>query len=62
MGLFVNIWLVIIYFMLIYFFFLKEEKVIGVDFVILCELIGGIYFGDKGWNKEEGNVFDICYY
>ncbi len=62
MGLFANIRPVTTYPTLIHLSPLKEEKVTGVDLVILRELTGGIYFGDKGWNKEEGNAFDTCYY
>jgi 3-isopropylmalate dehydrogenase len=62
MGLFANIRPVTTYPTLIHLSPLKEEKVTGVDLLILRELTGGIYFGDKGWNKEEGNAYDTCFY
>jgi 3-isopropylmalate dehydrogenase len=40
---------------------LKKEVIAGVDFVVFRELTGGIYFGDKGRDKE-GRAFDMCVY
>jgi 3-isopropylmalate dehydrogenase len=40
---------------------LKKEIIAGVDFVVFRELTGGIYFGDKGREKD-GKAFDVCSY
>ena len=39
---------------------LKRERLEGVDFVVMRELTGGIYFGDKG--RDAQGAFDICRY
>ncbi len=39
---------------------LKRERLEGVDFVVMRELTGGIYFGDKGRDAE--GAFDMCRY
>ena len=39
---------------------LKRERLEGVDFVVMRELTGGIYFGDKG--RDEQGAYDICRY
>lgn len=39
---------------------LKEEIIKGVDFIVIRELIGGIYFGKKGRNKTK--AFDTNEY
>lgn len=39
---------------------LKRERLEGVDFVVMRELTGGIYFGDKG--RDEQGAFDVCRY
>lgn len=41
---------------------LKRERIEGTDLVILRELTGGIYFGERG-RKDDGNTaFDTCTY
>jgi len=41
---------------------LRADLVEGVDFIVFRELIGGIYFGEKG-RRDNGNVaFDNCTY
>lgn len=41
---------------------LKRERIEGTDFIILRELTGGIYFGERG-RKDEGNTaFDTMTY
>ena len=62
LGLFANIRPVATYSKLLHLSPLKKEKVEGVDMVIFRELTGGIYFGDKGKNEEEGSAFDTCIY
>ena len=39
---------------------LKRERLEGVDFVVMRELTGGIYFGDKG--RDENGAYDECRY
>ncbi len=41
---------------------LKEERLKDVDFVVYRELTGGIYFGDKGRNKDGTYAYDHCNY
>ncbi len=41
---------------------LKEEVIKGVDFVVIRELTGGIYFGEKGRRGNGSTAFDICTY
>ena len=41
---------------------LKRERIDGVDFIVIRELTGGIYFGEKG-RKDNGKLaFDNCTY
>ena len=40
---------------------LNTEKVKGIDFLVYRELIGGIYFGDKGISKDK-KAYDYCFY
>ncbi|MDJ0838503.1 MAG: 3-isopropylmalate dehydrogenase [Acidobacteriota bacterium] len=39
---------------------LKREVLEGVDLVVMRELTGGIYFGDKG--RDEKSAYDVCTY
>ncbi len=41
---------------------LKRVVVEGSDFVVIRELIGGIYFGEKGRNKSGTQAFDMSTY
>ncbi|MEM6805283.1 MAG: 3-isopropylmalate dehydrogenase, partial [Bacteroidota bacterium] len=42
---------------------LRPEIVRGVDFVVMRELIGGIYFGEpRGRNEQGSKAFDTCVY
>ncbi len=41
---------------------LKTELIKGVDFVVIRELTGGIYFGEKGRTAENNGAFDVCSY
>lgn len=40
---------------------LNIERVKGIDFLVYRELIGGIYFGDKGISKDK-KAYDYCFY
>ena len=39
---------------------LKRERLEGVDFVVMRELTGGVYFGDKG--RDDKGAYDECRY
>jgi len=41
---------------------LKNDRVEGADFVVVRELTGGIYFGDKGRSEDLTSAFDNCVY
>ena len=41
---------------------LKEEIIKGTDFIVIRELIGGIYFGKRGRNKTKTTAFDTSEY
>jgi 3-isopropylmalate dehydrogenase len=41
---------------------LKRELVEGVDFVVIRELTGGIYFGQRGRSEDLNTAFDTCIY
>lgn len=41
---------------------LKPEIVKGVDFTVIRELTGGIYFGTKGRENDGNSAYDICTY
>ena len=41
---------------------LKNEVVAGSDFIVVRELTGGIYFGEKGRNEAGDEAFDNCVY
>ena len=60
LGVFANIRPVIIYPSLAKASPLKEEKLIDVDFIVIRELTGGIYFGEK--NRTENKASDLCVY
>lgn len=41
---------------------LKEEIIKGTDFIVIRELIGGIYFGKRGRDKTHTSAFDTSEY
>ncbi len=41
---------------------LRQDLVEGVDFVVVRELTGGIYFGQKGRSEDGNAAFDTMYY
>ncbi|MDP5171834.1 MAG: 3-isopropylmalate dehydrogenase [Bacteroidia bacterium] len=42
---------------------LKNDRLVGVDFLVLRELISGIYFGEPRGRSENGEMaFDTCVY
>lgn len=41
---------------------IKEELIKDVDFVVIRELTGGIYFGEKGKSEDGKVAFDTCRY
>lgn len=41
---------------------LRPERISGVDFLIVRELTGGIYFGDRGRSEDRKSAFDTCPY
>src|SRR5918912_239371 len=39
---------------------LRRERIEGTDLLVVRELTGGIYFGDKG--RADGRAHDVCAY
>src|SRR5665809_126623 len=39
---------------------LRRERIEGTDLLVVRELTGGIYFGDRG--RSDGAAFDTCVY
>lgn len=62
LGLYANIRPVAYYPALEKFSPLKPERIEGADFVVVRELTGGIYFGEKGRNEAGDVAFDNCTY
>ena len=62
LGLFANIRPVSTYQSLYHLSPLKTKLLDGVDFVIMRELTGGIYFGKKETNQEQNYAVDECSY
>lgn len=60
LGLYANLRPIKIFSPLVDFSPLKKEIVEGVDFIVVRELTGGIYFGEKGTKKD--SAFDTCSY
>jgi 3-isopropylmalate dehydrogenase len=62
LGLFANIRPVVTFPSLLDKSPLKRELVEGVDFVVIRELTGGIYFGQRGRSEDLNTAFDTCIY
>jgi len=62
LGLYANIRPVSTFASLIHKSPLRKELVEGADFVVIRELTGGIYFGDKGRSEDLNTAFDNCVY
>jgi 3-isopropylmalate dehydrogenase len=62
LGLYANLRPVASYDKLLHLSPLKEEKVKGVDLLIMRELTGGIYFGKSGRKKDGSSAYDTCTY
>ena len=62
LGLYANIRPVAYYPALSKFSPLKPEIIEGTDFVVVRELTGGIYFGEKGKSTDGLTAFDNCTY
>src|SRR3990167_8993427 len=60
LGLYVNIRPVFIFPQTLNLSPIKSEVINGVDFVVIRELTGGIYFGKKG--RKDDIAFDTCTY
>ncbi|MFH0758558.1 MAG: 3-isopropylmalate dehydrogenase [Bacteroidota bacterium] len=62
LGLYANIRPVTTFPSLIHKSPLRRELVEGADFVVVRELTGGIYFGEKGRSEDLNMAFDNCVY
>lgn len=62
LGLFANLRPVAGYDQLTHLSPLRPERMKGVDMLIVRELTGGIYFGDKGRRDNGDTAFDTCLY
>ncbi|HSX09506.1 MAG TPA: 3-isopropylmalate dehydrogenase [Candidatus Saccharimonadales bacterium] len=62
LGLYANVRPIFTFKKLLYSSPLKEEIITGTDFVVIRELIGGIYFGKRGRNKSRTSAFDTSTY
>lgn len=62
LGLYANIRPITTFKSLIHKSPLKTELVDGADFIVLRELTGGIYFGEKGRSADRNTAYDTCTY
>lgn len=62
LGLYANIRPITTFKSLIHKSPLKTELVEGADFIVIRELTGGIYFGERGRSEDRTMAFDTCTY
>ena len=62
LGLYANLRPVVGYEELVELSPLRPERMRGVDLLIVRELTGGIYFGEKGRSPDGASAFDTCTY
>lgn len=62
LGLYANIRPVTTFPSLIHKSPLRKDLVEGADFVVIRELTGGIYFGERGRSEDGNKAFDTCMY
>jgi len=62
LGLYANIRPITTFKSLIHKSPLKTELVDGADFIVIRELTGGIYFGERGRSEDGNTAFDTCTY
>ena len=65
LGLFANLRPITVYPQLLASSYLQPARLVGVDMLVLRELIGGIYFGEKGRERladGQERAFDVCAY
>lgn len=62
LGLYANIRPINVFDSLVHKSPIKEELIRGVDFIVVRELTGGIYFGDRGRNKKGDTAYDVSTY
>lgn len=62
LGLYANLRPVASYDELLHLSPLTQERIQGVDMLIVRELTGGIYFGERGINEAGDEAFDTCSY
>lgn len=62
LGLYANIRPITTFKSLIHKSPLKTELVDGADFIVIRELTGGIYFGERGRSADGNTAFDTCTY
>lgn len=62
LGLYANIRPTLVFPSLLHKSPLRRELVENADFVVIRELTGGIYFGDKGRNETRDKAWDVCEY
>lgn len=62
LGLYANLRPVISYDSLLGLSPLREERIRGVDMLIVRELTGGLYFGERGRSADGNTAYDTCTY
>ncbi|PHI19691.1 3-isopropylmalate dehydrogenase [Lewinellaceae bacterium SD302] len=62
LGLYANLRPVAAYEELLHLSPLQTDRIKGVDMLIVRELTGGIYFGERGRSEDGNSAFDTCSY